>query len=95
MFLKPAWAGLWDKMQSQISSICISYLTQLLDLNALDELLDVERESFVLTNIRSEFGSRSCEDDILDADRREKKSHKKLFKSNSKGINFASLMFVF
>ncbi len=75
-------------MQNQISSICISFLTQLLDLNSLDELLDIDRESYVLTNIRSEFGSKSCEDAILDGDnheRKDKKSHKKLFKSNSKG----------
>eukprot|EP00794_Sanderia_malayensis_P005245 gene5245-5909_t len=77
-------------MKSQISTVCISFLTQLLDLNSLDELLDAERESYVLTNIRNEFGSKSCEDAILHVEnneRKEKKSHMKLFKSNSKETN--------
>ena len=75
-------------MQSQISSICISFLTQLLDLNSLEELLGKERESYVLKNIRTELGNESVQDTIPDPEIHEKKksSHKKLLKINSKGI---------
>ena len=84
-------------MASQFSSLCISLLTELLDLNSLEGLLDEERESYVVRNIRTELGDDAAlKLDILtdvsvasyngSTEKKEKKFHKRLIKSTSKGM---------
>ena len=87
-------------MASQFSSLCISLLTELLDLNSLESLLDEERESHVVRNIRTELGDDAAlKVDILTdvgvascgghTEKKEKKFHKRLIKSTSKGMKVA------
>ena len=85
-------------MAKPFSSLCISLLTELLDLNSLEGLLDEQRESYVLKNIRTELGDDAArlEADIPvedaaanineNGEKKEKKFHIRLIKSNSKGI---------
>lgn len=91
-------------MANQFSSLCISLLTELLDLTSLEGLLDEERESYVLKNIKTELGNDTdIETDIpvddgvanenQSGDKKEKKFHKRLIKSNSKGSIRVFLLF--
>lgn len=81
-------------MANQFSSLCISLLTELLDLTSLEGLLDEQRESFVLKNIRSELGKTAEIETDIDIDsnnsecgeKKEKKFHIRLIKPNSKGM---------
>ena len=88
-------------MANQLSSLCISLLTELLDLNSLEGLLDEQRESHVLRNIRAELGDGAdfkldipVEDAIANGneniEKKEKKFHKRLIKSTSKGMESLS-----
>ena len=81
-------------MPNQLSTTCISLLTQLLDLNSLEGLLDEEREIYVLKNIQAELGQTDSKDVLFEDavekedeqhEKKEKKFHKKLMKSSSKG----------
>lgn len=81
-------------MPNQLSTTCISLLTQLLDLNSLEGLLDEERESYVLKNIQAELGHSDSKEVVFEdavekedeqQEKKDKKFHKKLMKSSSKG----------
>ncbi|XP_065071251.1 uncharacterized protein LOC135695948 isoform X2 [Rhopilema esculentum] len=84
-------------MANQLSSLCISLLTQLLDLNSLEGLSDdTNREGYVLKNIKTELGSDlgsdiAYEDFVIEtsdhAEKKEKKLHRRLIKTSSKETN--------
>ena len=89
-------------MANKFSSLCISLLTELLDLNSLEGLLDEHREIYVIKNIRTELGDDADlkvdipkEDAVANGngngEKKEKKFHKRLIRSTSKGLTLSIL----
>ena len=60
-----------------LSTLCVSLLTQLLDLSTLEELQDVEREGFVSENVDIEDNAKESKPDMKEENDGEEKKDEK------------------